>query len=84
MRSCVDINAVETTALHTPPILPAHFKQRIRNLPERSNLHGFHKLGQLLVALYRDVLTLREYRAGCEAAGVRESNSRTSRHQQHT
>ena len=32
--------------LHIAPVLPAHLKQRVGNLPERAVLHPFHQLGE--------------------------------------
>lgn len=35
---------------HTPAILAANFEERLRNLPQRTDLYGFHEFG-------KDVLT---------------------------
>ena len=35
--------AMQTVALHAAPVLPTHFKQRIRDLAQAAHLHGIHQ-----------------------------------------
>ena len=50
--------------LHIPPVLPAHFKQRIRNLSQRAVFHRFHQLGKQVAVGYGDLLELLDARRG--------------------
>jgi hypothetical protein len=38
--------------LHTPPILPTHFKQRVGNLPERRDFHRLHQFSKHIAAAH--------------------------------
>ena len=50
--------------IHIPPVLPADFKQRVRNLAKRAVSHRFHQFGEEVAVGHGDLLELLEPRRG--------------------
>ena len=51
-------------SLPIPPVLPADFKQRIRNLAERAVFYRFHQLRKQIPVGHGNLLELLEARQG--------------------
>ncbi len=56
--------SVQSMVLHIPPVLPANLKQRVRNLAQRAEFHGFHQLVKQVPVGHGHLLELLEARRG--------------------
>ncbi len=53
---------IQTRSRPPPPVLPADLKQRVRNLAEGAEFHGFHQLVKQVAVGHGDLLELLEAR----------------------